>query len=128
MDINSLTESIIGSAIEVHRALGPGLLESAYEQCLCHELSLRNIPFERQLQLPVRYKGILLDCGYRIDVLVQKLVVVELKSIERLAPIHEAQLLTHLRLGGWQLGLLINFNVELLVDGIRRKVMGLKEH
>jgi len=84
MDINSLTEIIIGSAIEVHRAIGPGLLESAYEQCLCHDLSLRNIPFERQLQLPVKYKGILLDCGYRIDVLVQKLVVVELKAIDRL--------------------------------------------
>ena len=127
MQINSLTEIIIGSAIEVHRALGPGLLESAYEQCLCHELSLRKIPFERQLQLPVKYKGILLDCGYRIDVLVQKLVVVEHKAIDRLAPIHDAQLLTHLRLGGFQVGLLINFNVELLVDGIRRKVMGLKE-
>jgi len=122
-----LTEIIIGSAIEVHRALGPGLLESAYEQCLCHELSLRKIPFERQLQLPVKYKGILLDCGYRIDILVDKLVVVELKAIDRLAPVHDAQLLTHLRLGGWQVGLLINFNVELLVDGIRRKVMGLKE-
>src|SRR5258705_11892417 len=127
MDINSLTEIIIGSAIEVHRAIGPGLLESAYEQCLCHELSLRKIPFERQLDLPVKYKGILLDCGYRIDVLVQNLVVVELKSVDRLAPIHDAQMLTHLRLGGWQVGLLINFNVELLVDGIRRKVLGLKE-
>lgn len=128
MEINSLTEIIIGSAIEVHRALGPGLLESAYEQCLCHELSLRKNPFERQLQLPVKYKGILLDCGYRIDLLVDKLVVVELKAIDRLAPVHDAQLLTHLRLGGWQAGLLINFNVELLVDGIRRKVMGLKEN
>ncbi len=128
MEINSLTEIIIGSAIEVHRALGPGLLESAYEQCLCHELSLRKIPFERQLQLPVKYKGILLDCGYRIDILVDKLVVVELKAIDRLAPVHDAQLLTHLRLGGWQVGSLINFNVELLVDGIRRKVMGLKEN
>src|ERR1051325_1593127 len=128
MEINSLTEIIIGSAIEVHRAIGPGLLESAYEQCLCHELSLRNLSFERQRQLPVKYKGILLDCGYRIDVLVQNLVVVELKAIDRLAPIHDAQLLTHLRLGGWQIGLLINFNVELLVDGIRRKVMGLREN
>ena len=127
MEINSLTEIITGSVIEVHRALGPGLLESAYEQCLCHELSLRKIPFERQFQLPVKYKGILLDCGYRIDILVDKRVVVELKAIDRLAPVHDAQLLTHLRLGGWQIGLLINFNVELLVDGIRRKVMGLKE-
>ena len=127
MEINSLTENIIGSAIEVHRALGPGLLESAYEQCLCHELSLRKIPFERQVQLPVKYKGILLDCGYRIDILVDRRVVVELKAIDRLAPVHDAQLLTHLRLGAWQIGLLINFNVELLVDGIRRKVMGLKE-
>ncbi len=120
MEINSLTEIIIGSAIEVHRALGPGLLESAYEQCLCHELSLRKIPFERQLQLPVKYKGILL-------ILVDKLVVVELKAIDRPASVHDAQLLTHLRLGGRQVGLLINFNFELLVDGIRRKVMGLKE-
>ena len=128
MEINSLTEIIIGSAIEVHRALGPGLLESAYEQCLCHELSLRKISFERQVHLPVRYKGILLDCGYRIDILVDKRVVAELKAIDRLAPVHDAQLLTHLRLGGWQVGLLINFNVELLVDGIRRKVMGLREN
>ena len=127
MEINALTEAIIGAAIEVHRALGPGLLESAYEQCLCHELTLRNIPFERQLQLPVKYKGISLDCGYRIDVLVHGLVVLELKSIDRLAPIHEAQLITHLRLGGWQVGLLINFNVTVLVDGIKRRVMGLKE-
>jgi len=127
MDINEITETIIGAAIDVHRALGPGLLESAYEQCLCHELSLRNISFERQRQLPVKYKGILLDCGYRIDVLVLNQVVVELKAIDKLAPIHEAQLITHLRLGGWQVGLLINFNVTVLVDGIRRRVMGLKE-
>ncbi len=127
MDVNAITETIIGAAIEVHRALGPGLLESAYEQCLCHELSLGNISFERQRQLPVKYKGILLDCGYRIDVLVLDQVVVELKSIDKLPPIHEAQLITHLRLGGWQVGLLINFNVTVLVDGIRRRVMGLKE-
>ncbi len=127
MDINALTETIIGSAIEVHRALGPGLLESAYEQCLCHELSLRNISFERQRPLPVKYKGILLDCGYRIDILVEQLVVLELKSIDKLAPIHEAQLLTHLRLGGWQIGLLINFNVAVLKDGIKRRVLGLQE-
>ena len=127
MEINALTEAIIGAAIEVHRALGPGLLESAYEQCLCHALTLRSIPFERQLQLPVKYKGISLDCGYRIDVLVHGPVVLELKSIDRLAPIYEAQLITHLRLGGWQVGLLINFNVTVLVDGIKRRVMGLKE-
>jgi len=127
MDINALTETIIGGAIEVHRALGPGLLESAHEQCLCHELSLRNISFERQRPLPVKYKGILLDCGYRIDILVEQLVVLELKSIDKLAPIHEAQLLTHLRLGGWQIGLLINFNVAVLKDGIKRRVLGLQE-
>jgi len=127
VDINALTETIIGAAIEVHRALGPGLLESAYEQCLCYELSLRNIPFDRQRQLPVKYKGIMLDCGYRIDILVCELVVVELKSIDKLAPIHEAQLLTHLRLGGWQIGLLINFKVAVLKDGIKRRVLGLQE-
>src|SRR5688500_8828857 len=98
MEINELTETVIGAAMEVHKALGPGLLESAYEQCVAHELTLRGIPIELQRPLPVRYKDILLDCGYRIDVLVAGLVVVELKSVERLQPIHEAQLLTYLRL------------------------------
>ncbi len=119
---NVLTENIIGGAIEVHQALGPGLLESAYEQCLCHELSLRGIPFRRQVELPVQYKGIKLDCGYRIDVLVEDLVIVELKAVEQLLPIHEAQLLTYLKLRACAVGLLINFNVPLLKDGLKRLV------
>lgn len=111
MTINDLTGEIIGAAMEVHRALGPGLLESAYEECLCEELRLRGIPFERQKPLPVQYKGRQLDCGYRLDLLVAHAVVLELKAIEAFAPIHEAQLLTYLRLGGWQVGLLINYNL-----------------
>jgi len=125
--MNELTREIIGAAIEVHCALGPGLLESAYEECMCRELSLRKIPFQRQVPLPLEYKGIRLDCGYQLDLLVAELVVVELKSVEALAPIHEAQLLTYLKLGGWNLGLLINFNVPLLRDGVKRVVLGLKE-
>lgn len=121
---NLLSKQIIGAAIEVHRALGPGLLESAYETCLCHELTLRNIPFERQLQLPVEYKGVKLDAGYRIDILVDKLVIVELKAIDSLAPIHEAQLLTYLKLTHLWLGLLVNFNVPILKHGIKRMVNG----
>jgi GxxExxY protein len=127
MMINDLTKAIIGAAIEVHRALGPGLLESAYEECLCEELKLRGIPFERQKPLPVTYKGRQLDCGYRLDLLVADAVVLELKAIEAFAPIHDAQLLTYLRLGGWKVGLLINFNVPILREGIRRKVLGLEE-
>ena len=127
MTINDLTKTIIGAAIEVHRALGPGLLESAYEECLCEELKLREIPFERQKPLPVTYKGKQLDCGYRLDLVVANAVVLELKAIEAFAPIHDAQLLTYLRLGGWKVGLLINFNVPVLRDGIRRKVLGLEE-
>ena len=123
MEINQLTEAVIGAAIEVHKALGPGLLESAYEQCLCHKLTLRGITFELQRDLPVSYKGIKLDCGYRIDLLVDGRLVVELKSIDALAPIHDAQLLTYLRLGSWNVGLLINFNVPVLKDGVRRKVL-----
>lgn len=122
MDPNDLTEAIIGAAIEVHRTLGPGLLESAYQRCLCHELSLRNIPFQCQVPLPVNYKGIDLDCGYRIDILVANTVVVEIKSVDKLHPIHEAQLLTYLKLGNWNLGLLINFNVEVLRLGLKRIV------
>lgn len=118
---------MIGAAIAVHRALGPGLLESAYQECLCQELALRGVPFERQVPLPLEYKGIRCECGYRLDILVNGTVVVEVKSIEAIAPIHEAQLLTYLRLGGWNIGLLMNFNVVVLKDGIRRKVLGLKE-
>jgi len=120
--VKGLTEKIIGAAIEVHKTLGPGLLESAYEGCLAHELSLANISFERQVLLPVAYKSLRLDCGYRLDFLVEKMVVLELKAMEGLQPIHEAQLLTYLRLGGWPIGLLINFNVPVLKKGIKRLV------
>ena len=123
MERDELTFEIIGAAIEVHRAIGPGLLESAYEECLCKELSLRQIPFERQKPLPVEYKSLELDCGYRLDLLVADTVVVEVKAVESLLRIHEAQVLTYLKLGKWELGLLINFNVEVLRDGIRRIIL-----
>lgn len=119
---DELSNLIIGGAIEVHRVLGPGLLESAYEECLCQELSLKGISFERQKPLPVIYKGIHLDCGYRLDILVEKLVILELKAVEKIEPIHEAQLLTYLKLSGLWPGLLINFNVSVLRDGIKRVV------
>jgi len=122
--INELTHEVIGSAIEVHRALGPGLLESTYRECLCRELMIRAIPFKRERGLPLEYKGIKLECGYRLDILVADRVVVEVKTVESLAPIHDAQLLTYLRLGGWRIGLLINFNVVVLKDGIRRRILG----
>ena len=118
-----LTDRVIGSAIEVHRLLGPGLLESAYEECLCHELHLRNIGFRRQVDLPVAYKGVHLDCGYRMDVVVENSVIVEIKCVERLASIHDAQLLTYLRLSGIRVGLLINFNSPVLRQGIIRRVV-----
>jgi GxxExxY protein len=118
-----LTEQIIGAAIEVHRELGPGLLESAYEQCFCHELPLRALQFRCQIDLPVQYKGLKLDCGYRVDVVVEDSVVVELKSVEQVLPIHQAQLLTYLRLSGKKVGLLINFNVPVLKNGIVRRVL-----
>lgn len=123
MELNAITEIIIGAAIEVHRALGPGLLESANEECLCHELTLRKVTFERQKPLPVEYKGVKLDCGYRLDLFVEDAVVVEIKAVDTIQPIHEAQLLTYLKLGGWKLGLLINFNVPVLKDGIRRRIL-----
>ena len=122
--INELTHEVIGSAIEVHRALGPGLLESTYRECLCRELMIRAIPFKRERGLPLEYKGIKLECGYRLDILVADRVVVEVKTVESLAPIHDARLLTYLRLGGWRIGLLINFNVVVLKDGIRRRILG----
>ena len=122
--LNQLTHEVIGAAIEVHRKLGPGFLESAYRKCLCRELFLKGIRFKYEHPLPLEYKGIRLECGYRVDILVSGLVVVEVKSVEALAPIHDAQLLTYLRLGGWRLGLLINFNVEVLKNGIHRKIMG----
>jgi GxxExxY protein len=127
LNINQTTESIIGAAIEVHRHLGPGLLESAYEECLCEELSLRKIPFKRQIVLPVTYKGKKLDIGYRIDLVVKDEIVVELKTVESILPIHEAQTLTYMRLGGWQVGLILNFHVTILKNGIKRLVHKLKE-
>ena len=123
MDENSLTREIIGAAIEVHKLLGPGLLESAYEECLARELVLRNIRFERQKPAPVVYKDVKLECGYRMDFLIDGRVVVELKAVEALAPVHEAIVLTYLRLSGCRLGLLINFNVPILEDGIRRFIL-----
>ena len=122
--VNAWTHAVIGAAMEVHRRLGPGLLESAYQQCLCQELSLRQTPYEREVPLPLEYKGIRCECGYRLDLLVAGLVVVEIKSVEALTAIHEAQLQTYLRLGGWKVGLLINFNVTTLKQGIRRKILG----
>ena len=118
-----LTERIIGFAIEVHRQLGPGLLESTYEECLCYELLQSGIAFQRQVPLPVVYKAIRLDCGYRIDIVVEKKIILELKTVERLAPIHEAQLLTYLKLSGVRTGLLLNFNSPVLKNGIRRMVL-----
>jgi GxxExxY protein len=115
-----LSEKIIGAAIEVHRVLGPGLLESAYEECLCHELSCLEIPFQRQVALPVSYKGVKLDCGYRMDILVPGKLIIELKTVERLLGVHEAQLLTYLKLIHVPVGLLINFYTSILKSGIRR--------
>ena len=123
MELNTLTGQIIGSAIEVHKALGPGLLESAYEECLCRELVLLGIDFKRQQPIPVEYKGARLDCGYRMDLLVEGLVLLELKSVDRLEPIHEAQVLTYLKLTGLKIGLSINFNVPVLRDGIKRFIL-----
>jgi GxxExxY protein len=122
MNDAQLTHEIIGAAIEVHRMLGPGLLESAYEECLARELSLRGIPFERQKALPLVYKDVKLECGYRIDLPVDGRVVVELKAVDALAPIHDAIVLTYLRLSGCSIGLLINFNSVVLKDGLRRLV------
>jgi len=119
-DVNKLTGEIISAAIEVHKTLGPGLLESAYEECLCREFDLRKIPYKRQKELPLEYKGIKLDCGYRLDVFVENSVIVELKCCESLQPIYEAQLLTNLKLTGVKVGLLINFNVPFLKEGIKR--------
>ena len=119
---DELSYFIIGAAIEVHRRLGPGLIEPIYETCLCHEFGLRGIPFERQKPLPIVYKGFHLDCGYRPDIVVDGLVILELKAVERIKPIHEAQLRTYLKLSGIWLGLLMNFNSTVLKDGIHRMV------
>jgi GxxExxY protein len=118
--MDELSGEVIGAAIEIHRALGPGLLESAYEECLCHELQLRNLRFERQVALPVHYKTVRLDCGYRLDVVVENRLIIELKTVEKLLPIHDAQLLTYLKMTGLKTGLLINFNVAILKEGLKR--------
>jgi GxxExxY protein len=123
MQFDSLSSKVIGLAIEVHRELGPGLLESTYETCLAHELSLAGLRFLRQHPMPVRYKGVTIDCGYRVDLLVQEALILELKAVDALLGIHEAQLLTYLKLAGIKTGLLINFNVPVLKDGIRRFVV-----
>ncbi|MFH1776642.1 MAG: GxxExxY protein [Candidatus Omnitrophota bacterium] len=120
MNINKLTEKVIGCAIEVHKVLGPGLLESSYEQCLAKELSLTSIDFEIQKSLPVEYKGIYLDCGYKIDIFVEKCLILELKSVEKITDVHKAQILTYMKLAKIKVGLLINFNVKLLTHGIQR--------
>jgi GxxExxY protein len=117
------TSAIIGAAIEVHRHLGPGLLESAYEQCLCHELALRGLNFKCQVNVPVLYKGLHFDCAYKIDLIVNDEVIIELKSVERVLPVHEAQLMTYMKLVGKSVGLLINFNVPQLTRGIIRRVL-----
>ena len=121
-EANNLSNVIIGAALEVHRSLGPGLLESTYEECLAHELKLRNLSFKRQVGIPLTYKGLRLDAGYRLDLLVEGLVVVEIKAVEHLLPVHEAQLLTYLRATNTWLGLLLNFQVAMLRHGIRRMV------
>jgi GxxExxY protein len=120
----ALSHEVIGGAIEVHRFLGPGLIESVYEVALCKELFLRGIPFERQISLPVNYKGEALDCYVKLDLLIDKTVIVEVKAVDKLARVHRAQLLTYLRLQNLWLGLLINFNVEILRDGVRRVLNG----
>jgi GxxExxY protein len=118
-----LTERVIGFAIEVHRELGPGLLESAYEECLCFEFAQHGLAYARQVPLPVVYKEVRLDCGYRMDVVVEQQLILEIKAIDRLAPIHDAQMLTYLRLSGCRIGLLMNFNSAALKDGLRRLVL-----
>ncbi len=118
-----LTGQIIGAAIEVHRELGPGLLESVYQTCLARELALRKVPYEQEKSLPVEYKGMLLDCGYRLDFVVANKVIVELKAVDKVHPVHQAQLLTYLKLTGCKVGLLINFNVPILKNGIKRLVL-----
>jgi GxxExxY protein len=119
-EINRLTDRIIAASIEIHRTLGPGLLESAYEECLCYELTQSRTPFQRQVPLPLQYKGLNLDCGYRLDLLVGDAVIVEIKSVDELLPIHSAQLLTYLKALNKQIGLLINFNVPILKKGLKR--------
>ena len=123
MKFDDRSNKVIGCALNVHRELGPGLLESTYEQCLCYELSKAGIQFERQKELPVRYQDVEIDCGYRIDLLIEGALIIELKSVDKLERIHEAQLLTYIKLSNIEIGLLINFNSVLLRDGIRRMVL-----
>ena len=123
-EINILSEQIIGASIEVHKNLGPGLLESVYEECLCHELGLRGIRFERQKELPVQYRGVYMNVGFRTDIIVDNKIIVEVKSVTSILPIHESQLLNYLRLTGLKLGLLINFDVPVLKEGITRRLNG----
>jgi GxxExxY protein len=123
LEDRDLTGRILGTAIEVHRTLGSGLLESAYEACLCHELAVRGVRFERQVPLVVQYKDTVVDCGYRLDLVVERRVILELKAVEQLLPLHEAQLMTYLKLSGKRIGLLINFNVERLRRGIIRRIL-----
>ena len=120
MDLNRVTREIIGAAIAVHRELGPGLLESAYEACLAYELTQRGLRVEQQMPLPVVYREVRLECGYRLDLVVEDIVIVELKSVEKLTRVHQAQVLSYLRLANCPVGLLINFNVKILVDGVQR--------
>lgn len=127
MHVNRLTEQVIGAAILVHRELGPGLLESTYEKCMAVEMAERGLPFERQFPLKILFKRVRIDCGYRVDFLVDRRVVVELKAVSRLEPIHSAQILTYLKLSGCHVGLLINFNVHVLTNGVHRLVRGLPE-
>lgn len=123
MEINQITSEIIGAAIEVHKHLGPGMLESAYEECLCYELLNRRLKFEKQKPIPIVYKEIKLDCGYRADLIVENEVVVELKAQEAILPVHEAQILTYLRFANKKIGLLMNFNVTVLKNGIKRFIL-----
>ena len=123
--LNSLTERIIGCAIEVHKGIGPGLLESAYEECLCFELSQAGLAFERQVPLPVAYKGVNLDCGYRLDLIVEGQIILEIKAVDRIIPIHEAQLLSYLRMLDKRVGLILNFHSAVLKNGIKRIVNNL---
>lgn len=123
MEFDELSHRVIGCALEVHRALGPGLLESAYEQCLARELSIAEIPFQLQWPIPVEYKGVRIDCGFRADVLVDESLLIELKSVAHVLPIHEAQMLTYMKLARIRIGLLMNFNVTALKDGIKRFVL-----
>jgi len=123
MEFDELSNRVIGCAIEIHRALGPGLLESSYEQCLAHELRLNEIAFKRQCPFPLEYKGVRLDCGYRVDFFIEGLLILELKSVELIQSVHEAQLLTYMKLANVRTGLLINFNVKQLSQGIKRYVL-----